>query len=240
VAGNITLESGGVLTSSAVMNAVGGASTDAAGLVSGTKGGSILFDGQTIFSSVTLLAGSSLVADGGSAPGTGVGTLGGQGGTITLQSRGQAIDLTGSLLARGGAVSGTGTGGVGGQVLALSDFAGSGTAGNITLEAGGAIDVSGGSGSILGAALFNLPGDPGSTLTLPASLAVIFDANSNLASSAGTNQGRITNSGSIVATGSSGGDVWWNGLNSSGVALTPTDNVGISVTGTVPGHFYPH
>ena len=25
-----------------------------------------------------------------------------------------------------------------------------------------------------------------------------------------------------------------------GVALSPTDNVGINVTGAVPGHFYPH
>jgi len=242
VAGNITLESSGVLTSSAALNAVGGASTDPTGAAIAKNGGSILLDGQSAFSSLTLLAGSSLLADGGATTGVSVTTVGGAGGTITMRSLGQNIDMSGSILARGGAGSGTTTGGPGGRVLVVSDFGASGISGNITLESGGLIDVSGGSGSVLGPAVFNPgpPADPDPTVALPATLAVAFDANNGTSATGGTNPGRITNSGSIVATGSTGGDVWWNGLNSLGVALTPADNVGINVTGTVPGHFYPH
>jgi hypothetical protein len=249
-AGNVTVQSGGVLQSSALINAVGGASTDATGAAVAQKGGDILFDATSSFSPITLLPGTSLIADGGATTGVAPTTFGGAGGTITLRSLGRAIDMSGSLLARGGAGSGTTTGGPGGQVLVVTDLLNSGTSGNITLEGGSLIDVSGGSGSVLGPARFSPTGDPGATLlTSPviASLAVIFDANDGLANSGVTNQGRIANLGSIVATGSHGGDVWYNGLNSSGLALnpipTPTDSGSLTQTGaTVPqfGQFYPH
>jgi len=238
--GNLTIQGGGAIRSSAVVNAVGGASTDPAGLVSGAAGGAVLFDGNSPLASVTLLGGSSILADGGSAIGSMVTTLGGVGGSVTLQSRGRAIDMTGSILVRGGGVSGIGTGGLGGRVIAVSDFLASGTAGDITLEAGSAIDASGGVGSILGAALQNLGGDPGTALVLPIALAVLFDANNGTGGAGGTTVGRITNLGSITATGSTGGDIYYNGLNSLGAALTPADGIGLNFTGTLPGHFYPH
>lgn len=239
-AGNVTVQSGGALNSSAIVNAVGGASTDATGVTSGQKGGTVLFDARGAFSPLTLSSGNSIVADGGSAPGTAAGTKGGAGGTISLHARGQAIDMTGLLQARGGSVSGVGTGGLGGQVFALSDFAGSGIAGNITLESGSVIDVSGGSATFLGSAQQNAGGDPGATFGGPVTLAVVFDANSSFGASGGTVVGRISNLGSIIATGSTGGDVYYNGLNATGGALLPTDNVGQNLTGTTPGHFYPH
>ncbi len=239
-AGNVTIQGNGPLQSSALINAVGGASTDATGLVAGRKGGAILFDGTSALASVTLAAGSSILADGGATIGSSVGTLGGAGGSVTLQTRGRAIELSGSLLVRGGAVTGTGTGGLGGQVIAVSDFLGGGVSGNITLTAGSSIDASGGTGSVLGAAQQNLGGDPGTALTLPISLAVLFDANNGTAGSGGATPGRITNAGSITATGSTGGDIYYNGLNSTGGALTPADGTGMTFTGTIPGHFYPH
>jgi hypothetical protein len=237
--GNITVRSGGALQSSAAMNALGGAGTDVAGLVAGTKGGAILFDGTSSLASVTLVGGSSILADGGTAIGSLVGTLGGAGGSVTLQTRGRAIDMSGSLLARGGAVSGIGTGGIGGKVIAVSDFLAGGTAGNITLESGSAIDVSGGSGTVLGVAL-QVGVDPGTVLVLPIALAVLFDANNGTGGAGGTTVGRITNLGSITATGSSGGDIYYNGLNSLGAALAPADGIGLNFTGTISGHFYPH
>ncbi len=239
VSGNVTIQSAGALQSSATIVAVGGSSTDVTGVTSGVKGGAILFNGTSALASVTLVGGT-IQADGGSATGSLVGTLGGAGGSITLQTQGRAIDMTGSLLARGGSVSGTGTGGLGGQVVAVSDFTGSGVSGDIRVEAGSGIDVSGGSGSVLGAAQQNLGGDPITTLAFPISLAVILDANGGTGGAAGTTVGRITNAGSIKATGSSGGDIYYNGLNSVGAALTPLDGTGLNFTGTIPGHFYPH
>jgi hypothetical protein len=46
-----------------------------------------------------------------------------------------------------------------------------------------------------------------------------------------------------VATGIHGGDVWYNGLNSAGTALTATDSGAVTLTGTTAlssGQFYPH
>jgi len=182
-----------------------------------------------------------VAADGGSTSGG----PGGAGGSITFHTRGQAIDLSGGLTARGGAAGGAGVGGSGGQLIASSDFANSGTAGNITLEAASVIDMSGGAGAVQGPALWNPgppgpPADPGPTIALPINLAVIFDADGDFAHSGTTNPGRITNLGTISATGSTGGDVWYNGLNSLGTTLSLSDGIGLNVAGTPPGHFYFH
>jgi hypothetical protein len=239
--GNITLTGGGILSSSAAINAAGGASTDTLGLVVGGKGGAIKFDATGAFGGVTLLPGSSLVADGGSSSSA----AGGAAGSIDLQTRGQAIDMSGMLTARGGAAGGAGVGGLGGQLIASSDFANSGTGGNITLESGSGIDMSGGTGATQGAAQWypgppGPPADPGATFTVPIQLAVIFDADGSFATSGTANPGRITNGGTITATGSTGGDVWYGGKNSLGVPLTVTDGVGLNLGGTPPGHFYFH
>jgi len=246
VSGNVTARSGGILTFGASVLAVGGSSTDANGLVSGRKGGAILLDGTSVFASVTLVAGFTIQADGGSAPGTSVATLGGAGGSITMQTRGQFISLAGGFLARGGPVSGTGTGGLGGQVVANSDFTGGGTAGDITLQFNGGIDVSGGTGSLGGSAQQNGV-DPGTALANPpVNLAVVFDANNGLGGTGGGAPGKVINNGTITAAGGggtvvgAGGDVYFDGLNASGVTLTLLDAGSQNRAGTPAGQFYPH
>lgn len=246
-AGNITVTFGGGLSSSAVISAVGGAATDPAGLVSGEDGGIVRLASAGSFGGVSLLSGGSITVDGGGASATSLLTLGGAGGTIRMETRGQPISMSGSLLARGGAVTGNGTGGVGGLVLAASDFTGAGVAGDITLNSDGSIDASGGGGAVGGAARSTFPG--GTAVTdPPANLAVVFDANDDLATSgAPAGAGKVLNLGSITVTGGAGvpagpgGDVFFNGLNSLGAVLTLTDGGAQNRAGGVaPGDFFPN
>jgi hypothetical protein len=245
--GNLTITSGGLLTSEATVNAIGGASTDPFGIQSGAAGGVILFNANGLFGGVAVSIG--VTADGGSAPGAVPATKGGDAGTITFQSKGQPITMTGSLLARGGAVSGIGTGGMGGQVIAVSDVTPpTGTAGTITLTAGSVIDVSGGAGSAGGNARQN-GSDPGTTLVTSGkvpTLGVIFDANNGLDATGAANPGMVLNLGGITAAGGGGapvglgGDVFFNGLNSSGLQVTSFDGGSQNLTGLSNGQFWPH
>ena len=231
--GNVTVDAGGLLTSSATINAAGGAATNSVAIIGGMNGGLVTLRANGSFGGVALLGGSFIVADGGSSASAG----GGTGGTITLQSNSQPIDMVGTLTARGGAGGGSGNGGTGGRVIATSDAANTGVAGNITLEGGSAIDVSGGTGVVAGIAVNNATVDPGPSATT--NMAVVFDADRNLTNSGGT-KGRISNFGTITATGSVGGDIWYAGLNSAGAPLTALDGVGLNFSGPVPGHFFFH
>jgi hypothetical protein len=240
-AGTISISGFGAITCTAALSAVGGTSTDPLGFKPGAMGNAVLFNAQGTFGGITL-DGATVAADGGA---TTSGGQGGNAGSITFHSLGQAIDLRGNLTARGGAAGGAGVGGTGGQLIASSDFGNSGTGGNITIEAGSSIDMSGGSGSVQGPALQIAgapPTDPGPTITLPINLAVIFDTDGNLGTSnpANPNRGQISNLGTITATGSTGGDVWYNGVNSLGNNLSNLDGVGLNITGTSPGRFYFH
>jgi hypothetical protein len=228
VAGDITIRSGGTVTSSATMTAVGGASSDGAGMISGNKGGAISVTGLTTLSSILLLPGTTMQADGGGAPGANLSTLGGAGGSITLQVLQQSISMSGSYLARGGSVSGVGTGGPGGFMTVLTNGGGA-----ITLQPDGGLDLSGGSGTVLGSARQN-GGNPFPNATA-AILAVVFDADNGIGASGGT-PGQVVNLGSITATGFTGGDVYFDGLDSLGGA-TPTPGLQ-NLTGPTPGNFY--
>jgi hypothetical protein len=249
--GNMSFSCGGLLTSSAVLNAIGGSGTDPSGLVSAKNGGAILFNASGTFGGLTLLSGTSIIANGGNASGTSLSTIGGAAGTVTLQSQSQPISITGSLQVHGGAIIGVGTGGPGGQVVANSDVGGTGIGGNITLNVNSSIDASAGLGTIGGSAQHN-GSDPGTALpSPPVNLAVVFDANSGLGNSQAPAPpailpGIISNLGSITATGGAGspvgigGDVFFNGLNSSGLALTASDSGAINLAGSANGAFYPH
>jgi len=230
--GTVSVAADGLLTCSAAINAAGGAGTNLVTLQSGANGGAVTLSSAGTFGGV-MLVGSAIVADGGSS----ASAAGGNGGVITLQSTSQPIDMIGSLTARGGPGGGSGNGGAGGRLIASSDAANSGVAGNITLEAGSAIDVSGGPGVLAGSAMNNGITDPGATATT--NMAVVFDADRDLTNTGGT-QGRISNLGAITATGSTGGDVWYAGLNAAGLVLSSADGVGLNLTGTLTGHFYPH
>lgn len=229
-AGNITVVSGGSLTFTGALLAVGGASTDPAGLVSGKPGGAIQLQGTSTRSAISVVGASLLQADGGAAPGANIATLGGAAGSILVQAAQQSISLSGSYLVRGGGVSGIGTGGSGGQVTVVTAGGGS-----ITLNADGGIDASGGGGSLLGPARQN-GADPGAAAG-GALLAVLLDADSGTAATGGV-AGQVVNLGSITATGSAGGDVYFDGLNALGGAL-PDPGLQNRV-GTVVGQFYTH
>jgi hypothetical protein len=68
-------------------------------------------------------------------------------------------------------------------------------------------------------------------------LAVIFDADSGIAASGGT-PGQVVNLGSITATGSRGGDVYFDGLSSINGAFP--DPGPQNLTGTPAGNFWTH
>jgi hypothetical protein len=130
--------------------------------------------------------------------------------------------------------------------VANSDFLAGGTGGPITLQADGAIDASAGSSSVGGVARRSVA-DPGTALpNPPVNLAVVFDANNGLGGTGGANPGKVINSGSITVAGGggtpigAGGDVWFNGLNASGVALGALDGGFQNRAGSIAGQFYPH
>jgi hypothetical protein len=176
---------------------------------------------------VTLDIGSSILLDGGSSTGTNVA---GGGGTVTLSTLNQAISISGSILARGGSAQGTGTGGQGGQVTANSDSNADGIGGAITLQTSALIDVSGGAGTTGGSARNN-----GGITPTSATAAVVFDADMGLAATSANPEpptatiGIVQNLGTITAAGAGtnghGGDIIFDGFNSS--------STGIPISGTV-------
>jgi hypothetical protein len=232
-AGNVA----GDITSSAAIAASGGKSLAGNGVnVQGGTGGTIQIEALSATGRIQLSKGTDLAADGGASTGT---TIGGPGGTVNIETAGQSISMSGSIVARGGNQNGTGSGGLGGQVLVNSDSDGAGTAGDITLNANGSIDVSSGTGSGGGSARNN--GGTVDPVGNPGLIAVIFDAGGNLAASIdGSTEGIVLNLGTISARGrgsnGNGGDIYFDGKQASGLdPVSGTLNIGgtgAGVTGT--------
>lgn len=193
----------GSIFASAAIDVRGGNSTGPSS--SGGPGGDLVFSVAHAFGEIVLEPGFSVTADGGDTSGTG--TAGG-GGLLRLETGGSAISIHGTSTSRGGRALGAGgTGGAGGVFQAFSDNDMNGVGGDITLHAGAVVDVSGGSGTVGGDALFGL------------GVAVVLDADQNNSNSLSAN-GVIANFGQIIARGGAvngaGGDALFNGLNTAG------------------------
>jgi hypothetical protein len=239
---------GGSINCSSVINLSGGSSLAASLIdVVGGPGGNLLFQAPSAIGSITLVAGSSIQSDGGVSTGA---QGGGGGGMVNLLTggggtAGQFVSMFGSILARGGTALGTGPGGLGGQVGVNTSNGGNGTGGDITLQPGALIDVSGGPDTSPpgggGSARNNggLAPDPTTPATL-AKIAVVLDADGSFANYISTIPGVggiVQNLGQILARGvgssGNGGDVLFAGKGPLG-PLTATDAGNLVQTGVLP------
>jgi hypothetical protein len=190
---------------------------------------------------ITLGAGSTIQADGGGSSGAGTG---GSGGSAILLTVAQSISISGVIEALGGgAAGGSGIGGTGGRVIALTDNANQPPIvplGNVTLEVGAAIYISGGPGFFGGSAVSN--GQPFSVSSPPPvpypppqlpPLGVLFMAE---ATPGKVNAGSVVNNGAIGAVGGanggSGGDILFLGLGLGGTGPPVSGQVNLAGDGT--------
>jgi hypothetical protein len=231
--------SSGDISSTASITASGGKSLAGNAVnVQGGTGCTIKFEALSAIGRIQFSQGSGITADGGTSTGT---LGGGPGGTVTVETVGQSVSISGSMIARGGNQNGTGSGGLGGQVLVNTDSDGAGMGGDITLNSNGSIDVSSGTGSGGGDARNN--GGTVDPVGNPGLIAVIFDAGGDLGTSPdGANEGIVLNLGTITARGrgsnGDGGDVYFDGKQASGGdPVGGTQN--LTGTGGVTGTFKP-
>ena len=180
--------------------------------------------------------------DGGSCSGPGSGF---RGARARILNTGHAVTLGVDIFARGGNCA-LGTAGDGGRVLVHTDAGGIGLGGPITLQSGGSINVSAGTGATGGSAASDLAAgvsDPAADDTL---MAVIFDADGPLGDSAVDSDpgGIVVQLGRITATGSGaagrGGDIFFDGRDESGATATnpvagPQTLTGTSLAGSFRG-----
>jgi hypothetical protein len=218
---------GGSIVVFATLRANGGSDNDGSDPNDGAPGGLIRLAVSNSTGSIYLEPGSLLQADGGNAGGPTSVPFGGDGGFIDLLTGGGSvgdgtsggnITMRGTIAARGGlgrSVVGS-FGGFGGAILVDSDSAFAvggvdGRGGNITLEAGGVIDASGGSAGSGGDAL-----NDGFFQSVTVPIAVTFEAD-GIDSDDSAENGIVLNFGLILArgvgTGAFGGDVLFDGLN---------------------------
>ena len=221
---------GGSITIRATIRANGGSDSNGADDNDGAAGGLIQFLIASSSGSIYLDPGSLLQADGGNAAGVSPAPFGGDGGQIQLLTGGGSIvegmiggniSMRGSVAARGGAgLALVGSfGGFGGEILVDSDSLFSvgggadGRGGDITLHVGAIIDVSGGSAGSGGDAL-----NDGILFSVTSPVAVTLDSDGIDSDDPGEN-GIVRNFGTIIARGvgpgSIGGDVLFDGLDSS-------------------------
>jgi hypothetical protein len=237
--GQITLRTGasgsGAISCRAVILALGGNSSASSTVsVAGAAGGTVTIATLSPSGEISLGSGCSIQADGGVSTGS---HTGGIGGSIQISTAGPSIDISGSLTGRGGGASGpAGTGGEGGRLSATTDVSNLlvGTLGNITVDAGALIDVSGGSGFHGG----NAQGD-GRRFSVSSPVAVLLQTEATLGKA---NAGAVLNLGTIVAAGGpdsgSGGDVLFLGSGAGGVGAPLPGNLLISGFGAgLPGDF---
>lgn len=186
---------------------------------------------------MTLRAGASVVLDGGDSAGA---APAGEGGELEIVLADGPVSVAGEVRARGGAARGPGgTGGRGGFFGVRSDNDGDGVGGDITIEAGASVDVSGGAGDVGGSARHN--GGPG-VGHIPDRLgifAVVLDSDSVSGRPVGA---VIRNFGRIVARGGarngSGGDVMFHGAGPDGRRDPLPGDVDLAGDGTgAPGDF---
>jgi hypothetical protein len=228
---------GGALICAASLRARGGSASDPNRAAPGGSGGSVELGAASSSGSVTLRAGSAAVADGGESTGT---AAAGEGGEIEIVLADGPVSVAGEVRARGGAARGAGgTGGRGGFFGVRSDTDADGAGGDITIEAGALVDVSGGPGDAGGSARNN--GGPG-VGHIPDRLgifAVVLDSDSV----SGTPVGAvIRNLGRVVARGAarngSGGDVMFHGAGPDGRRDPLRGDVDLAGDGTgAPGDF---
>jgi len=202
--------------------------------VPGAPGGTVVLSTLSAAGEISIGSSCSVLADGGVSTGS---HSGGPGGILQISTTGPSISIFGVLAGRGGGAGGpAGTGGQGGQLSATTDASNllGGPLGNITVNLGAVIDVSGGSGYHGG----NAVGD-GRRFSVSTPVAVLLQAE---ATPGKPNAGSILNLGSILATGGfpsgSGGDVLFLGSGAGGVGPALPGNVQISGSGEgLPGDF---
>jgi hypothetical protein len=209
--GFVAETSGGGIRIALPVEALGGGATDPALAGPGGLGGDVMLRVTSHTGDVVVAAGGQVIADGG--PSTG--GAGGAAGHLDLRTVDGTLTLAGTFAARGGAAP-AGTGGDGGPLHVHTDTDFDGVGGDITIEATGVIDVSGGAGATGGDARSNGRFGVEAFPEGVEELAVLL--NSDSAPGAITD-GVIENFGVIYARGGvangSGGDVIYHGRDPS-------------------------
>jgi len=211
---------GGSITFSGIIQANGGSDSNDLTNTHGADGGRVEFICDNPVGSIYLEPESSIQLDGGDAGGPDGSGVGGSGGVLTLRTPGGSVaagTAGGHISIHGAIVAGGGSGGgMGGVVTAHSDSpliavgGGDGRGGDITLHADATLDLSGGDGGGSGMS------DALAGATFPT--AVTFDADGNNSNDPSEN-GIVQNLGLITslgaATNGKGGDIHFDGLDSS-------------------------
>lgn len=228
---------GGILEVAGALRARGGSSSDSGRTSPGGAGGRVELEAASSSGALTLRAGASIVVDGGDSAGA---AAAGEGGACEMVLADGAVRVAGEVRARGGAARGAGgIGGRGGFFGVRSDNDGDGVGGNITIEAGAEVDVSGGSGDTGGSARNDGGPGVGHIPDTRGFFAVVLDSDSISGRPVGA---VIQNFGRIVARGGvrngSGGDVMFHGAGPDGRRDPLPGNLDLAGDGTgAPGDF---
>jgi hypothetical protein len=196
---------------------VDGGSISNGGSGDGGTAGSVTMEVKADTGALDVGASGEIDLDGGESGGTG---KAGGGGQLTLLTRDGDLSIAGRLFGRGGAARDSGgTGGLGAQFDLFSDNDHNGIGGNLTIEAGGVLDASGGSGTVGGSARNNGVGssDVASFPDHIDEIAILLNSDGIHGT---TRDGVLVNLGRVVAkggaTGGTGGDVAFHGKAADG------------------------
>lgn len=229
VTGRVGPTAGGLTIVSAIDGSGGAA--EAGGQANGGAGGKLFIEVTSLTGPLVVPPGAEVKFDGGTALATGVG---GGGGWIEIWLKDGNASMAGRLSTRGGAAdSGAGTGGGGGFVRIWTDTNYNGVGGDLTIEADGIIDSSGGDGAVGGSARNN--GGPGVGLfpKMIEQFAVLLDSETI---KGGPKDGRLQNLGMIIARGGAsggwGGDVMFHGRSPTGLENAVSGPMDLAGNGT--------
>jgi hypothetical protein len=207
--GAIEIQGAGDFTVSGRVRTTGG-SIAPGGAGDGGTGGDFSFDNPTTTGGQVVAASAEVTLDGGDSGGPG---RAGGGGYLRWRSANGDVSIAGKLRVRGGTARDPGgEGGAGGRVYVFSDYNYDGIGGNLTVQAEGILDASGGAGTIGGSARND--GTAGVAL-FPEGLdriAVLLNSDS---APEELQDGQLQNLGQVIARGGagngSGGDVIFHG-----------------------------
>lgn len=199
---------GGILVAGTIRG--NGGSVEAGGAGDGGLGATVLVTSIFLNGPIKVEANAQILSEGGQSGGAG---HAGGGGKVDLITWDGDISMAGKISVRGGVARDSGgAGGLGGPVNIFSDDNHDGIGGNLTVEATGLIDASGGAGTIGGSARNNGGGGVALFPQGVDKIAVLLNSDGLHGS---PKNGALQNLGKVIARGAPGngwgGDVIYHG-----------------------------
>jgi hypothetical protein len=210
--GALMIDAAGTLTLAGSIRADGGAVATGGAMADGGTAGSVVITITSVSDPLNVTPSGEVTLDGGAAGGAGVA---GGGGHLLFVTNDGSLSMAGKLFGRGGAAPDPGgIGGLGGHVNLFTDNNHNGLGGNMTIETTGVIDVSGGAGTIGGAARNNGGDGVAFFPEMQEQIAVLLNAD-GIHGTPPAGNATILNMGRIIARGGAadgwGGDVDFHG-----------------------------